>query len=104
MKDSGEGISDYSAVFSTNGQVYFGKLHSTPEGWYDLTDAYYLQVDPQTDTKTKTAAALDAQVIRLDKMVHGPNNRMRLNPAQVLFTESLKETSKVLDIIKGDQK
>ncbi len=35
--------SEYQAVFLSNGQVYFGKLHNS--GYqYKLTDVYYLQV------------------------------------------------------------
>src|SRR5580704_1073814 len=36
--------SGYSAVFLTNGQVYFGKLSDANKNYVKLTDIFYLQV------------------------------------------------------------
>jgi hypothetical protein len=95
--------SDYSAVFLTNGQVYFGKIYSSPSDTVDLRDIYYLQVNQavQGDT-SKAATATDAnniQLVKLGQELHGPDDDMQINKQQVIFTESLKSDSKVVKAI-----
>jgi hypothetical protein len=104
IKDSGSNISDYSAVFLTNGQVYFGKLDKLTDTEVDIKDIYYLQVNQQNlqpaDSKTPAASASpDISLVKLGNELHGPNDRMRINRQQVLFTESLKSDSKVVKAI-----
>jgi hypothetical protein len=108
-KDSGSGISDYSAVFLSNGQVYFGTIHGRTDKELDLRDIYYLQVNQQiqpnqtnepngsstTDNKNPNVV-----LVKLGSELHGPNDRMRINTSQILFTESLKDNSKVVEAIK----
>lgn len=119
IKDSGDGISDYSAVFLANGQVYFGKMYKDSNKDVDLRDIYYLQVNQDLqkadgDTKdvtdaTKTTDAdknkqPDVVLVKLGEELHGPNDRMTINKDQVLFTESLKTSSKVIDAINNYKK
>lgn len=42
--------SKYQAVFFTNGQVYFGKLHNLNGGYYRLSDIFYLQTQAPAET------------------------------------------------------
>jgi hypothetical protein len=110
IKDSGNNISDYSAVFLTNGQVYFGQLKALAEQEVVLTDIYYLQVnqasqlDAGKDKAAAAAASPDIQLIKLGSELHGPNDKMRISRNQVLFTESLKNDSKVVAAIKNNKK
>jgi len=108
IKDSGSGISDYSAVFLTNGQVYFGKINTDNSQEIDITSIYYLQVNQaiqnsSTASPTPTPSASDTNVVlvKLGNELHGPNDRMRINKSQVLFTESLKTDSKVVTAINN---
>jgi len=108
VKDSGSNISDYSAVFLTNGQVYFGKITGNTTDEVELTDIYYLQVNqtvqPSTGTNAAEASpAPDISLIKLGNELHGPNDEMHINRAQVLFTESLKSDSKVVKAISTDK-
>ena len=105
VKDSGSNISDFSAVFLTNGQVYFGKIHSITDT-VDLQDIYYLQVNnssnnPQSGTGTNSTTNPDISLVKLGNELHGPNDRMLINRSQVLFTESLKSDSKVVTAINN---
>lgn len=109
IKDSGENISDYSAVFLMNGQVYFGKIHGKNKMEVDLRDIYYLQVNEQQDLQsgdkaTGDAAQPDVSLVKLGNELHGPNDRMRINREQVLFIESLKDDSKVVKAIDDYKK
>jgi hypothetical protein len=110
IKDSGSNISDYSAVFLTNGQVYFGKLYTgAPTGDLDLRDIYYLQVNQQIQPNQKDSASSPSNtsnqsnvvLVKLGQELHGPNDRMLINKEQVLFTESLKNDSKVVTAINN---
>ena len=105
QKDTGTNISDDSAVFLTNGQVYFGKIYGRSNGVLDLRNIYYLQVNQtvQPDQKPSASAAASpspqVSLVKLGNELHGPNDRMQINENQVLFTESLKSDSKVVQAI-----
>lgn len=102
-KESGSHISDYSAVFLTNTQVYFGKIVERNDRQLVLEDIFYLQVNGnsvQPEQKDKNASQ-DSQVslVKLGNELHGPQDRMRINQEQIIFTESLKDDSKVVKAI-----
>jgi len=106
QKDSGSNVSDYSAIFLTNGQVYFGKIYSGPSDQVDLRDIYYLQVSQQIQpngssaTPTPTdSSGNNVVLVKLGNELHGPVDEMHINTSQVLFIESLKSDSKVVDAI-----
>ena len=102
-KDSGSNISDYTAVFLNNGQVYFGKVMNRTANELDVRDIYYLQVNSKDDStnlqQKSTDAKSDIVLVKLGEELHGPNDRMRINMQQVMFTESLKSDSKVVKAI-----
>jgi hypothetical protein len=89
--------SKYQAVFFTNGQVYFGKLQGLQNGFYKLTDIYYLQAQSTDASVQKTAdsSAANPQLIKLGDEIHGPTDEMVINKDQVLFYENLKTDGKV---------
>ena len=92
--------SKYQAVFFTNGQVYFGKLKGLENGYFKLTDIYYLQAQTTEDTdakvqKTADSSANNPQLIKLGDEIHGPTDEMVINKDQVLFYENLKSDGKV---------
>jgi hypothetical protein len=103
VKDSGTNVSDYSAVFLTNGQVYFGKMNTYNSQEVDIADIFYLQVNQQQGLQAGASAAAsgspEISLVKLGNELHGPNDRMRINRSQVLFTESLKSDSKVVKAI-----
>jgi len=95
----------YQAVFLTNGQVYFGKIGASKDGYISLSDIYYLQVDqsvqPSTENKdtqsqeATTDANSNVQLVKLGNELHGPEDQMQISNDQVLFWENLKEDGKV---------
>lgn len=96
--------SKYQAVFFTNGQVYFGKLHTLNNNYMKLTDIFYLQAqNAATDSKnpqqTTAQQSNDVQLIKLGSEVHGPDDEMIISKDQVLFFENLKKDGKVSDSI-----
>ena len=109
QKDSGSNTSDYSAVFLTNGQVYFGKIYSGPSDQVDLRNIYYLQVSQQiqpnnsSPTPTPTDSSNNVVLVKLGNELHGPVDEMHINNSQVLFVESLKNDSKVVKAIADYQ-
>lgn len=100
--------SKYQAVFLTNGQVYFGKLTMLGNGYYKLTNIYYLQLNnsAQKDDPNpqKTAEGSnqnsDVQLIKLGSEVHGPEDAMIIEKNQVLFFENLTKDGKVSQSIQ----
>lgn len=94
--------SGWSAVFLTNGQVYFGKITNETEGAVLLTDVYYLQVTTQiqpADSTNPGAEEQNVSLVKLGNELHGPKDAMKINMAHILFTEDLKEDSRVVDAI-----
>ncbi len=99
----------YQAVFFTNGQVYFGKLHTFNNDYMKLTDIYYLQTQT-TDTSDsnnpqKTANDnSDVKLIKLGNEIHGPEDEMIIAKSQVLFYENLKSDGSVAKSIANAAK
>jgi len=97
--------SKYQAVFFTNGQVYFGKLHTFNNEYMKLTDIYYLQTqstsDP-ADSKNPQKTTNDQNnptLIKLGDEIHGPEDEMIVSKNQMLFYENLKSDGKVAQSI-----
>lgn len=98
--------SKYQAVFLSNGQVYFGKLHTYNNEYMKLTDIYYLQTKTSTDAKssnpqsTNTENDANVQLIKLGSEIHGPDDEMIVSKDQILFFENLKKDSQVTKSIE----
>lgn len=101
--------SKYQAVFFSNGQVYFGKLHAAKGGYMKLTDIYYLQSQQSStekDSNNPQQASSDqtnVQLVKLGNEIHGPEDEMVISKDQVLFYENLKPDGKVAQSIQKDQ-
>lgn len=95
--------SECQAIFFTNGQVYFGKLHSFNGGYMKLTDVYYLQSQQSSSGSSKDSSNPQAtstdqsnvQLIKLGGEIHGPEDQMIISKDQMLFYENLKPDGKV---------
>ena len=101
--------SEYQAIFLTNGQVYFGKLHDFSNENYKLNDIFYLQTktattDSSNPQKTTSSDAADVQLIKLGSEIHGPEDQMIINKEQVLFFENIKNDGKVAKSIQEYKK
>lgn len=96
--------SKYQAVFLSNGQAYFGKLHDYGTNQPYLTNVYYIQT-PSGSKATDTATMSDQQMqlIKLGGEVHGPEDEMILNKDAILFVENLTDKSKVVDVINSKE-
>ncbi len=87
---------EYHAVFLDNGQVYFGKLKTGGGEFYQLTDVFYLQ----TGTGQLDQGA-NLSLTKLGNEAHGPQDKMEINKAHVLFYEAMKSDSKVAQAIQS---
>ena len=105
MQKKQAAVSDYHAVFLTNGQVYFGKITEERERYIKLTDIYYLQLKQplQNQGAVEQLNPSDISLIKLGNELHGPTDAMNINRDQELFTEQLREQSKVMSAIRGDR-
>jgi hypothetical protein len=120
--------SGYSAVFLSNGQVYFGKASNLSDQYPEIVDVYYLRVNQKLQpgqagaaesvkvekttgkeaTKSAqpvapTAPQNELNLIKLGGEIHGPMDRIRVNRDHVVFVENLKEESKVVKAIREYQ-
>lgn len=102
----------YQAVFFTNGQVYFGKLHKVDSEYMKLTDVYYLQTqssevdstDSENPQDSTSSESNNVQLIKLGSEIHGPEDAMIISKDQVLFFENLKPKGKVSQTIEKSKK
>lgn len=105
--DAVTGIDDskYQAVFFTNGQVYFGKLHAFNSEYMKLTDVYYLQTQASEEADSENPQQTSTNqnnptLIKLGDEIHGPEDEMIVSKDQVLFYENLKSDGKVAQSIE----
>lgn len=90
--------SKYQAVFLSNGQVYFGKLHGYYTGRPYLTDVYYIQ--GSTTGTSSTSTDTNQQLVKLGSELHAPEDEMILNKSSILFVENLTSNGKVVQLIE----
>jgi len=105
--DAGVASSEWSAVFLSNGQVYFGKIKGLGDRDLTLTDIYYLQVVDQPLQRSQEGEIIENQepkqelkMMKLGNELHGPTDRMMINRDHILLTETLKEDSTVVKSIR----
>ena len=80
----------YQAVFLTNGSTYFGRLQEQGDGWFLLTEVFYLSVSDQSST----------QLVKRGSEPQGPKEPMIIPRSQVLFIENLRDDSEVVTAIR----
>ncbi len=99
--------SAYSAIFLTNGQVYFGKMSEVGSDYTTMKDIYYLQVVQQPglqgsgQTEQQQQAQSQISLVKLGNELHGPVDEMKISKSQILFYESMKEDSQVVQAINN---
>ena len=102
--------SEYSAVFLSNNQVYFGKVSDLNSEFATLKEVYYLKVQnslvpPQEgDVKVEGQEAQPQQkneltLIKMGNELHGPTDEIKINNKHILYIEALKTDSKVVKAI-----
>jgi len=93
----------YSAVFLSNGQVYFGKVAKINELEIVLNNVFYIQIKENT-TPEKAASTLNQtsfNLVKLGNELHGPTDELFINRSQVVFYEKLRDDSKVVESIRN---
>lgn len=94
----------YSAVFLTNGQVYFGHLVKQDSKFLHLQDVYYIQMQEQTQPALEEGGTpTTTQVPTLIKRggeLYAPEGDLIVNLQQVVAIEQVGENSPVRQQIK----
>ncbi len=83
----------YQAVLLSNGAVYYGQLAGYGTQNPVLTHVFYIVT--RTDPNTK---AVSNVLVKRGKELHGPD-RMYLNPASIVFVETVGTGSKVAQLV-----
>lgn len=101
----------YQAVYLTNNNVYFGKVHIMVNGSIFLTDSFRVEAASSTSSATQDASSSSSSVtssndkasnirlIKPGKELHAPDDTMLINRGSVLFIENLKVDGKVTQAI-----
>jgi hypothetical protein len=87
------------AVFLANGQVYFGDVRREDRETLTLTGVYYLKLAKPVLSQEDLQDDADASLVKLGNELHGPEDRMDISRAQILFVEKLKTDSRVAKAI-----
>ncbi len=92
----------FSAVFLSNGQVYFGTIEDTDDNYTVLKNIYYLQVASPLQQVPPNGTQQQPQLVlvKLGNELHGPTDYMKINNQHIIFIEKLKTDSKVMEAIK----
>lgn len=86
-----------SAVFLTDGQVYFGNLSKKNSDFVILENIYYIKMQPAEQEEQQS----EIQLIKLGNEIHGPEDKMEINKDHVLYIEKLKSDSQVIQMINN---
>ena len=104
IEDSGDNLSDFSAVFVNGGGIYFGKITKLTDSVLSMEEVYNYGVVPATDANgktTTTAGQTDTKPTLFDasKVGIAPASRYNINREQVILWYSLKNDSDVVKTI-----
>ncbi len=98
---SGESNGVYSAVFLSNGQVYFGKIKENNSKEIILDNVFYLQSNNQSAVSGQSIQGSQFTLVKLGNELHGPTDELFINKQNVLFYEYLRSDSQVVQSIKN---
>lgn len=84
----------YQAVFLSNGQIFFGKLTSGNDTYYELRHVYLLQ-----SSVTSRGRPGAQQLIKLTKEIHGPQDLLMIDRSQILYIENLNPSGQAAKLI-----
>ncbi len=91
----------YQAVFLSNGtitnNVYFGKLERMNDGYYKLTDAFYVKA---AETTEENQDSNDITLTKLGSEIYGPQDVLIIPREQVLYYQNMKDDSRITEAIK----
>ncbi len=87
--------SEYSAVYLSSGDIYFGKLSWFP--WPKIKNVWYIQrgVDAQNQPQLGLAP--------FTSVFWGPVDEVSLNPKEILFWTRLRESSQLVQAFRNPQ-
>lgn len=86
----------WQAVFLTNSQVYFGHIKGAGRDFVVLDDVYYFQVSQQLQPP---ASGQQINIVKLGNEIHKPEDKMYIPKNQIIFWESMKDDSAVVQVI-----
>ncbi|HSL22808.1 MAG TPA: hypothetical protein VK886_14855, partial [Vicinamibacterales bacterium] len=75
-----------------NGQAYYARIHEQKDGFYRLTDVFYIV--GQAPQQGQEGERPKASLIRRGRELHGPD-QMFVNREHVLFIEPVSPSSRV---------
>lgn len=90
---------EWSGVFLTNGQAYFGHLYSAPGDYVILRDVHYVLATQLQSQDPAQQAGTQLSLQRLGSEIHGPLSEMRIAKTQILFIERLRPDSPLIQAI-----
>lgn len=98
---TGNNSDTYSAVFLSNGQVYFGKIKENNSKEIILDNVFYLQSNNQSAVSGQSIQGSQFTLVKLGNELHGPTDELFINKQNVLFYEYLRSDSQVVQSIKN---
>ena len=101
---SGQRISrdQYQAVYTTSGQLYFGKLQNT-DGEFLVLKMPYTAQNVAAAEGEKADADASTTLLKVSSQLYGPEDSMAIRADQVSFWQNLREDSKVSQAIKSKE-
>ena len=90
---------EWSGVFLTNGQAYFGHLYGAPGDYIILRDVHYVLATQLQSQEPAQQPGTQLSLQRLGNEIHAPTNEMRIAKTQILFIERLRPDSPLIQAI-----
>lgn len=95
---------NYSAVFLSNNQVYFGIMIKNSKDELVLKNVFYVQANESNDGAGTPIQSINQprfNLVKLGNEIHGPTDSMHINKSHIMFYEDLREDSVVVQAIRN---
>jgi hypothetical protein len=85
----------YQAVILSNDKVYFGRIASVSDDFFQLRNAFFLRETPGSNGSEAVRALLP-----VNREIHAPDNNMLIRKDDVILVENLAKDSPILTEIR----
>lgn len=90
----------WTAVYLTNGQVYYGRLTETRGSFYKLADVYTIQLAAQAqDKSSKEKPSPRPTLVKVGNELIGSVNEISINRDHILFIQDMEKDAQVVQAI-----
>ena len=91
----------YQVVFLTSGQAYFGNITEITNEYIIMENPFSIKVQQAQADESSQVSQSEIKLLSIEDEFYQPEGYMLIEKSAILFTEELKDSSQIVEIIKN---